>query len=833
MLYGLRHAVRSLARAPVLTAAGVLTLALGIGAVTIAFTLVKGILLSPLGYPGSGRLVRLYSELDQLRESPNPRLAAIWNRLPVSYLNTADWRASSRTVAAVGLYLETTAVLGGGAEPREVEAARIEPELLRVLGVDPLIGRPFSDAERRDPVVLLGYGLWADSFGGDEAVLGRSVPLDGKPFTVIGVMPAGFGLPGKEHSLWMPLAPDDDDLAIRDNFRYGAVGRLAPGISLAAAQEEMDRIATDLATEHPETNASSGVRLVPLLDTLVADRRRILELVAGAALIVLLVACVNVAHLLLARGAERRRELALRLALGAGRLSLLRSLMTEALLLAIAGGVAGFLLVFLAQRALPALLGQELPRLDEVTIDGAVLLFAAGVSPLAALLAGAFPMLLVSGVSLREATAGAGEPGRSGSPGFGSRRGGLGSRRGGFGSRRARSALVVVEVALTLSLTLGAVLIAVTWGRFAAVDPGFETAGVLTEEIHLPAWSYGDETRRLQVSERLLAELGRLPAVESVALVSRLPVAGPAEVWGFRIDGLDPPGGNWTQGRSATMESVTPGIFSLLRIPVIAGRAFDERDGSRADGPRVVMVDRSLAERHWPGGGAVGERLVMGGETYTVVGVFEDILHRGLAQGFEETPQDLMVQPWRQRPTASFAALLSTSGSPEDLADEIRSVVHGIDPELPLGPAVALDQVVDTALAGPRSRALVVGLPTLVVLLLALVGTYGVTAYEVGCRRREIGIRMALGADAGRVRRLVLRRLLVLAASGLVAGSVGGLAVAHLSRALLYGVEPADPIALAALALSALLLGGICLGAGYLPARRATLTDPVRVLRSE
>jgi len=830
MLYGLRHAVRSLARAPVFTAAAVLTLALGIGAVTIAFTLVKGILLSPLGYPESGRLVRLYSELGQLRESPNPRLAAIWNRLPVSYLNTADWRASSRTVTAVGLYLETTAVLGGGAGfreiPREVKAARIEPELLRVLGVDPLIGRPFSDAERRDPVVLLGYGLWADSFGGDEAVLGRSVRLDGRPFTVIGVMPAGFGLPGKEDSLWLPLAPDDDDLAIRDNFRYGAVGRLAPGISLAAAREELDRIATDLAAEHPETNASSGVRLVPLLDTLVADRRRILELVAGAALIVLLVACVNVAHLLLARGAERRRELALRLALGAGRLSLLRSLVTEALLLAIAGGVAGCLLALLAQRALPALLGQELPRLDEVTIDGTVLLFAAGAALLAALVAGAFPVLLVSGVSLREATAGDGAPGRSGSPG-------LGSRRGGLGSRRGRSALVVVEVALTLSLTLGAVLIALTWGRFATVDPGFETAGLLTEEIHLPSWSYGDEARRLQVSERLLAALGRLPGVGSVALVSRLPVAGPAEVWGFRIDGVDPPGGDWTQGRSATMESVTPGIFSLLRIPVIAGRAFDERDGGRADGPRVVMVDRSLAERHWPAGGAVGERLVMGGETYTVVGVFEDILHRGLAQAFEETPQDLMVQPWRQRPTASFAALLSSSGSPEDLADEIRGVVHGIDPELPLGPAVALDQVVDTALAGPRSRALVVGLPTLVVLLMALVGTYGVTAYEVGCRRREIGIRMALGADADRVRRLVLRRLLVLAASGVVVGSVGGLAVAHLSRALLYGVEPVGPIALAALALSALLLGGICLGAGYLPARRATLTDPVRVLRSE
>lgn len=247
----------------------------------------------------------------------------------------------------------------------------------------------------------------------------------------------------------------------------------------------------------------------------------------------------------------------------------------------------------------------------------------------------------------------------------------------------------------------------------------------------------------------------------------------------------------------------------------------------------MVMVDRSLAEHHWPDGDAVGARLVMGGKTYTVVGVFEDILHRGLPQGLDETPQDLMVQPWRQRPTPGFAALIATSGAPEDLADEVRGVVRRIAPELPVNPAVPLDDVVDADLAGPRSRTLVVGLPALVALLLALVGTYGVTTYEVGSRRREIGIRMALGANAEGVRRLVLRRLLVLAVCGLAAGSAGGLGVAHLSRALLYGVEPADPIALAALAFSGLLLGVVCLGAGYLPARQATRIDPARTLRGD
>jgi len=822
VLHELRHAARLPSRAPALTLAAALTFAVGIGAVTTAGTLVHGILLAPLPYPVSGRLVRLYAELGRLRDSPNPRLAAIWNRIPVSYLDASDWRRRSHTLTGIGLFAGSTLALGGSdgrtTEPREVSAARVEPELLRALGVQPALGRWLADEDRRKPVVLLSHGLWTEVFGRDERVLGRSLRLDGAPHTVVGVMPPGFDLPGRDDALWLPLAPSDDDLSFRNDQAYGAIGRLAPGVSLEQARSELDRIAADLAAEHPETNADSGVRLTPLLDTVVGDRRRVLELTAAAAAVVLLVACVNVAHLLLGRSAERRRELALRLALGAGRLRLVLHLAAESLLLAVIGGTGGLALALAAHRALPALVGDELPRLGETVPGSTAAFIAAGASLVAALLAGLLPAASLLNLQPREASS----EGRAGAAG------------GSPGRRGSRGALVVAEVALTLALVSGAALIAATWLRLGVVDPGFRTEGVLTQEVRLPAWRYRDDGERRRFGERLLVKLEALPGVRSAALASRLPVAGPATVQGFRIEGRDPKGGDWTRGRSATVQSVSPGYFRLLGIPVVAGRAFEAADASAGpEARRVVMIDRSLAERHWPGEDPIGARIVLGDEVYTVVGVFEDVLHGGLGQRLDEGSEDLLVEPWSRRSTSTLAALVATSGPPEALAAAVRGTVRSLDPEIPLPPAAPLAEVVARDLAAPRSRTLLIGLPAVAVLALALIGTFGVTAHEVSRRRREIGIRMALGADGARIRRSILGRLLALAAGGVTLGGAGAVWVAHLAEGLVYGVKPGDPTALAALAASALLLVITSVGAGYLPARRASRLDPARTLREE
>ncbi len=806
MLLDLRDALRLLARHPATAAAAALTLAVGLGAVTGVYTLVRGVLLAPLDYPQPEGLLRVHRTLQTLEQSPNPRLAAIWNRLPVSYLDALDLRRRSRTLAGVGLFEGYTAVLEGGREPEEVAAARLDAELLRVLGVAPVVGRGFgpADVARRERLVLLSHALWARDFGADERIVGRAVRLDGEPHTVAGVMPRGFALAGREDRLWTPFAPSEDDLAMRDDHRYTAIARLAPGASLAAARDEAEGIAGQLAADHPEAAEGAGFRLVPLLDSVVGEHRGFLGLLGVAAVAVLAIACANVAHLLLAQGSERRRELATRLALGADRSRLVRLVLTQTLLLAAAGGLGGLLLAAGLRRALPLLLAEELPRLDEVAVNGPVVAFAAAASLATALLAGLLPAVLPSTVTLRETLAERG-PGRR--------------------SRTVRDLLVVAEVALTMTLAAGAVLLAVSWLSLAAVEPGFAARGVLVQELRLPAWTYPDEGRRRQAAERLLARLEALPGVRAAALTSRLPTAGPAEVWGFRIAGRDPPGGDWTQGRSATMHFVTPGYLRLLGIPLLAGRPFHPGGGEPG---RVVVVNRTLAERHWPGGDAVGGRVTMGEaqEVYTVVGVVADVRHRGAAA----EPEELMIQPWSQRPPAALAALVAVEGEPLEHAAAVRAAIRRLDPGLPLPPAAELQEILERSLVGPRSRALLLGLSAGVALFLALVGTYGMTAFMVGRRRREIGIRMALGADAARIRRLVLGRTLALALAGVVLGTAGALAAGGWLASLLFGVRASDPVALGAVAL---LVTAGCLAAGWPPARRASRTDPARTLQAE
>lgn len=816
VLVDLRQALRRLASTTWMSLAAVLTLTLGVGLATAAATVVRGVLLAPLAYPEAGRLVRIYQTLDHLRTSPNPRLAAIWNRLPLPYLRALELRESSRTLASVGLFLDTTAVLAGEDEPQDVPAARVQSELLAVLGVEPLLGRTFTSTEvqRGERLVVLGHGLWQRAFAGEREIIGRTVRLDGEPHAVIGIMPPGFNLPGRKDGLWLPLTPSDDDLTVPDNYFYAAIGRLAPGATLAAAQAELgrplatsDRPATTAGSESSTDQETDALRLVPLLETVVGESRRFVALLAAAAAVVLLIACVNVAHLLLVQGADRRRELALRLALGASRPRLLRRLGIESLLLALLGGAGGLLLAAAVLRGLSGLAAEELPRLEKVGIDVGSALVALGASILAALAAGLLPALRASGVAPGEALA-------------------VG-RHGGSPGRRlgAHDGLVIAEVALSLVLTACAVLLANSWQHLATVDAGYQSQGVLVQEVRLPAWRYPDPVRRQAFGRRLMADLEALPGVEAAALTSRLPVGGPVLVGGFRIPGQDAPGGDWTQGRSAALLFATPGYFRLLGIPLLSGRPFRAETGEQGRGEMVV--NRLLAERHWPDGDAVGAEVVMGEEAFRVVGVMEDVRHLGPI----DEPGELIIRPWSQGSPAALAALVAfDTGSPIDHAGALRAALRHIDPALPLPPAVSLQQVAAGELAGPRSRTLLAGSSAGVALLLTLVGTYGVMAYSTSRRRREIGIRMALGADAPRVQQLVLGRTLRLALVGVILGTAGAAAAGHLLQGLLYGVEVSTPLALAG---AALLLTATCLAAGYLPARRASRLQPARTLRSE
>lgn len=803
MLDDLRFALRQLRRTPLGSGVIVASLALGVGAVSIAFTLVRGVLLLPLEYPEAGRLMALYHVLEPLQEAPNPRLAAMWDRLPVSYLNAADWRRQSRALAGIGLYADYAAVLEDGGEPRELPAARIDASLPAVLGVEPLLGRVFAADEvaRGERLVLLGHALWRSAFGGDPGLVGRTLRLDGEPHVVVGVMPPGFAVPGGDELLWTPLVPDADDLALRDNHRYPAVARLAAGVTPAEARAELADLAAALAAAHPGSNTDLGARLVPLLDVVVGDSRRSLGLLSAAAALVLALACLNAAQLLLARGLARRHELAVRLALGAGRWRLVRGVLAEAVPLAVAGGGSGLLLAAGALAVLPRLVAGELPRLEQVEIDGAVALFAFAAGLAAAVLAALAPALRAPAVAPRAA---------------------LGQRVAAGSGGGAGGALVVAEVALTLVLAAGAGLLAASWLRLAATDPGFDARGVLVQQIRLPPWSYPDDAARRQFGERLLRRLEALPGVAAAALTSRLPVPGPGELWGFEIVGGEPTSGDMIRGLSASMLHVSPGFHRLLGIPLVAGHPFDTGAGDRPG----VLVNRTLADRYWPGGDAVGAEMRLHDGVHPVLGVVEDSRQRGLAGEAEA----LILQPWERNPRPALAALVAAGERPLDRAADLRRVVRRLDPALPLPPAEGLGELVQRSLAGPRYRALLVGLSAGLALLLALVGIYSVMAVDVGRRRREIGVRMALGADRARVRRLILGRVLRLALAGVALGTAGVLAAGRLLTGFLHAVEPADPLTLAG---AAALLVATCLAAGYLPARQAARHDCAVVLRGD
>lgn len=805
LMRDLRHAVRCLLRSPGFTIVAVLTLAIGIGANTAIFSVVNAVLLKPLPLPEPDRLVRVY-ELDEGRP---------WT---VSPPNFVDLRRESSVFEEMAAYTGTAAALTGVGEAKRIFGSVVTAGFFRVLATSPMLGRTISTADTvagQDRVVVLSHSLWQRQFGEDPAMVGRTVQLEGQEHTVIGVMPPAFEYPAGAE-LWAPLAFSEEDLTTQRGAHYlEAIARLAPGVTVDEASAQVAAIAGVLELRYPDSNTGSSAMAVGLRDALVGDVRPALLTLLGAVGLVLLIACANVANLLLARTAGRKRELAVRSAMGADRGRLVRYVLTESVLLALAGGVAGLLLAGLGLKLLLMLPVEEVPRLETAELDAAVLGFTAAVSMLTGVLFGLLPALKAgSALDLTGAL-------KSGGAAV------TADRAGG----RTRSALVVAEMALAVLLLVGAGLLLTSFVELQRVDPGFNPRGVLTFNMPLPNARYPEPRQARAFFADLDQRIEALPGVESAAGVFGLPLSG----FNYTISVEKQDGGpaytNPGEERYTQVRIITPDYFSTMEIPLLAGRALQESD--RAGTQPVVVVNESAAKLLWPDDDPLGHTFELGTRLGggarvggMVVGVVADIRHHG--PGEESQPEVFAAHS--QFPVDFMSITVRTSVPPESLVGPIREQLHMIDTELPMDQVRTMEQRVAESVAQPRFYMLLLSVFAASALFLAAIGIYGVMAYAVRNRVNEIGVRRALGARTGEVLRMVVGRAMALAMGGLAAGLLAAFALTRVLSGLLYGVSPTDPLTFAGVAV---LLGSVALLASFLPARRAAQVDPVVALREE
>jgi len=793
MLHDLRYAIRLLGRNPVFTIATTLTLALAIGGTTAMFTVVDAALLRPLPFAEPDDLVWGWGQFPQ------------GDSASISPADFVDYRARARAVrvAAMTSFSRGFALSGTG-EPERVPGRLVSAGLFETLGVLPAMGRSFARADEdveNAEVAVLSDGLWRRRFGADPSILGRRVLVDARPVTVVGVMPRGFAFP-QGTDLWLPLAMREPEMQIRRFHFLRIVGRVAGGSTVAAAQADLDAIAARLAEAHPDSNQGWRVRLEPLREQLVGSYRAALLLLFGAVACVLLIACANIASLFLARSGARRRELAVRAALGASRWRLSRQLLVESLSVAALGGAGGLLLAVWSVHLLSVLAPRDLVTLRDVAVDARVLAFTAFVSLVSGILFGIAPALQAARLSLRDA---------------------LTSRGAGPSRQRARALLVAGELSLAAMLLMGAGLLLRSFTELLRVDAGFRASGVLTATVQLPELRYADADRILAFAEQLEETVRAQPGVTSAAVTSRLPMAPQGGDTYFTIAGQpEPEGGKPT----ADIRAVTPGYFQTMGVPLLRGRDVSRAD--RAGAPPVVVVNEPFVRRFLPGRAAVGERLVIDfGRPITaeIVGVVGGVRHYGL----DNDATAAMYLAFAQTPVPIVNVVARADGNETAAAGAVRNAVRGLDGTLPVD-VVAMSDLVARSAAQPRLRALLVGGFAAVAILLAAIGVYGVAAGAVAERRREIGIRMALGARVPEVVSLVVRESARLAVAGLAIGVASALSLSHVVAGLLFGVRPLDVATLAgvvSVTLAATLI------ATAVPARRAARVDPATALRDE
>jgi predicted permease len=785
LAYGLRY----LRANPGFALAAVLTLALGIGAATTIFGVANAVILRPFPFRAPEQLVRLWET--------NPTT----DDFSVSEPNYLDWRARSSTFAELAAYRGNNLNLVGDGTPEQLAAIDVTHTLFRLLGVSPRVGRAFTAEEDRPGgprVVILSDGLWQRRFGGAADVVGRTLSLDGQPYTVIGVMPPRPGF-ATNAELWLPLAPSA--ASNRGDHRLGVVGRLRPNVTLETANADMRAIARQLSQQYPATNGEWGVRLATINDWLIGPelRGRVVALLFAVGLL-LLMACVNVANLLIARASTRQREIGVRAALGAGRWRIARQLLTESLVLAAIGTAVGVALAAAAMPVLRSAGGDAVPRLDEMSLDWRVMSFVAAASLLTGLLFGLAPAFHAS---------------RSGIHGVLR----SGSRVASTG--RLRSALVIVSIALAMVLLVGAGLVGTSFLRLMRVDPGFQSEHVLVASISLPRERYPNDriaTFHTEATSRIAA----LPGVRAAGMINIAPFSGGNTAIPFSVVGRPPASpGEFPQ---AGWRSVTPGYFAALGIRLKRGRLLDETDGP--DAPPTIVISDTMARRFWPGEDPIGKQIRVGGakNAFTVVGVVTDVR----AQTLEDEPAPIIYLSYHQVALRSMWLTVRAVGAPTSVAGAVQREIWAIDKTLPVANMQPLTQLMSEAAAQPRLTMLIFGIFASAALALAAIGVYGVVAYSVAQRTREIGVRMALGAQPARIVRAVLRHGLSLAVVGIVIGLAGAYALSRFIAAILYGTEPTDLVTYGGVALVLALCAAV---ASLVPARRAARVDPVTALR--
>lgn len=801
VLSDVRLTMRTLAKRPAFALAAIATLALGIGATTAMFSVVDGVLLRPLPYADADRIVALWQ---------NDRAHAV-ERDGVSAANFLDWRDRSRSFSHMAAIEPWGLEYSGPEGPREVSTSRVSEGFFQILRTPALLGRTLQaeDYESDVPAVVLGHGIWQSLFGADSTLIGRRILLDGAPTVVVGVLPPEFDFPPGEQ-MWIPRRFGETGRGSRAANYFSVVARMRPDIDVAQAQSEMDAIGAQLSEEYPETNAESGVSVVPLSEQLLGNVRSALLVLLGAVGFVLLIACVNVANLLLVRGTERRREFAIRTAIGASHRRLGRQLFTENAVLALIGGLAGVILAYWGLAALLSQAPADLPRVELVGIDESVLTFALAVSLLTALLVGVAPALQALSLDLRNFLSEGGRTATAGRPRV-----------------RFREAMVVLQLSLALVLLAGTGLMVRSLISLLSQNPGYRTENVLA--ITYQAWRhYPDPPARTVFVRQALEQLEALPGVRAAGMTSSLPLAERiyADEATFVLEGRPAP--RLGQEPAAQAAVITSGYFAALGIPLRAGRLFERADDAGA--PRVAVISETMARRFWPGEDPIGEkiRLSFAGPPLSteIVGVVGDVRHAGL----DADPRPGIYVPHAQAPTAAITFVVRTALDPATMLDAVQKRLWSMNSQLAVASSATLEGLLNSSLRERRFYMFLLVVFSLVAGGLAVIGIYGLMSFRVRWRTSEISIRMALGARPEEILRLYARRGLTIIAAGLLLGLTGALALTRILSGLLYGVEPNDPLTLAAVAAA---LGSIAFLSAFVPARRATRVEPAVALKMD